>query len=97
MNHSSDKKFLQKKEILEIQHRKLCELMAYLGSNSPYYQKLFNTHRIDANEIRKPEDLVKIPTTSKEDLQLHNEEFLCVPDSAIIEYTSTSGLSLIHI
>ena len=36
MNHSSDKKYLQQKEILEIQHKKLCELMAYLESNSPY-------------------------------------------------------------
>ena len=91
MNHSSDKKYLQQKEILEIQRKKLGELMAYLESNSPFYQKLFKAHRIDTNEIRKPEDLIKIPTTTKEDLQLHNDEFLCVPDSAIIEYTSTSG------
>jgi phenylacetate-CoA ligase len=91
MNHSSDKKYMREKEILEIQNRKLCELMAYLGSNSPYYQKIFKAHQIDANEIRETGDLVKIPTTSKEDLQLYNDEFLCVPHSAIIEYTSTSG------
>ncbi len=82
---------MREKEILEIQNKKLWELMAYLGSNSPYYQKLFKAHRIETSEIRTTADLVKIPTTSKEDLQLHNNEFLCVPHSAIIEYTSTSG------
>ena len=41
MNHSSHKKFIQQKEIREIQENKLHELLAYLKSNSPYYQKNF--------------------------------------------------------
>jgi hypothetical protein len=56
MNQSSDKKYMRQKEILEIQNKKLCELMAYLGSNSPYYQKIFKTHQIDWNEIRNEVD-----------------------------------------
>ena len=37
------------------------------------------------------EDLNVIPVTIKEDLQQHNDDFLCVPRNKIIEYSSTSG------
>ena len=37
------------------------------------------------------EDLQKIPFTEKKDLQLFNEEFLCCPKSAIVDYVTTSG------
>jgi phenylacetate-CoA ligase len=91
MNYSSHKKFIQRKEIREIQENKLHELLAYLKSNSPYYQKIFKQEQIDINRIKKLEDLELIPTTRKEDLQSFNEEFLCVPRTSVIEYTSTSG------
>jgi phenylacetate-CoA ligase len=91
MNHSSHKKFIQLKRIREIQENKLHELLAYLKSNSPYYQRIFKQEHIDFNRIKKLEDLVFIPTTGKEDLQSFNEEFLCVPRTSVIEYTSTSG------
>ena len=57
MNHSSHKKFLQQKEIREIQEKKMGELLAYLKSNSPYYQKIFKQHKIDPEEFRQLEDL----------------------------------------
>jgi len=91
MNHSSHKKFIQRKEIRELQENKLQELLAYLKTNSPYYQRIFNQEQIDIDRIKKLEDLESLPTTSKEDLQSFNEEFLCVPRTSIIEYTSTSG------
>ena len=91
MNKSSGRKFIQKPEIRDIQEKRLLVLLEYLKSSSPYYQKIFKEHRIDTEQIRRIEDLVKIPTTGKEDLQLYNDEFLCVPRSSVIEYTSTSG------
>src|SRR5450631_2227565 len=89
--NTSDKKFIQQPEIRDIQEKKLEELMTYLKSNSPYYQKIFKRHQINPEGIRRLEDLVFLPTTGKEDLQLYNDEFLCVPRSSVIEYTSTSG------
>ena len=89
--NTSDKKFIQQPEIRDIQEKKLEELMTYLKSNSPYYQKIFKQHQINPEGIRRLEDLVFLPTTGKEDLQLYNDEFLCVPRSSVIEYTSTSG------
>src|SRR5450755_1532016 len=89
--NTSDKKFIQQPEIRDIQEKKLEELMTYLKSNSPYYQKIFKQHQINPEGIRRLEDLVFLPTTGKEDLQLYNDEFLCVPKPSVIEYTSTSG------
>jgi phenylacetate-CoA ligase len=91
MKTSSHYKFLQQPEIRNIQEKKLQDLLVYLKSNSPYYQKIFRQLHINPEQIRQLEDLVLLPATSKEDLQSYNDEFLCVPRSSVIEYTSTSG------
>lgn len=91
MNMLHHNKFIQQAEIRGMQEKKLEELLAYLKSNSPYYQRIFKQNQIDPGKIRQLEDLVLFPTTNKEDLQLYNDEFLCVPRSSVIEYTSTSG------
>jgi phenylacetate-CoA ligase len=91
MKQSGDLKYLRKTEIREIQERKLQELLAYLKAKSPYYQRIFQSHNIDRFKIKEVADLVKIPTTSKEQLQMFNDEFLCVSKSDVVEYTSTSG------
>src|ERR1700730_6401472 len=91
MNFASEIDFIQKTEIRKIQEKGLMELLSYLKINSPYYRKIFNRLHIDTDRIMQIEDLVDLPTTSKEDLQLFNDEFLCVPRTSVIEYTSTSG------
>ncbi len=87
----SNKKFLHFPEIRDIQEKKLQELLVYLHAASPYYQRIFKEKQIDINQIRELKDLVLLPTTGKEDLQSYNDEFLCVPRTSVIEYTSTSG------
>ena len=79
------------KSIKIFQEDKLKELLVYLKSNSPFYQKLFNDHKIDINEIKTLEDLTKIPTTSKNDIQVNNQDFFCVPQTEIVDYSTTSG------
>ena len=37
------------------------------------------------------EDLTKIPTTSKNDIQANNQDFFCVPQTEIVDYSTTSG------
>jgi phenylacetate-CoA ligase len=82
---------LQLPEIRDIQEKKLRELLDYLKTESPYYQRIFKQHHIDPDRVSRIEDLVYLPTTGKEDLQSYNDEFLCVPKTSVIEYTSTSG------
>lgn len=78
-------------EIRIFQEAKLRELLLYLNHHSVFYQKHFAHHGISADRIKTLDDLVKIPPTTKDDLQNHHLEFLCVPPTEILEYTSTSG------
>ena len=72
------------------QEDKLKVALKYLSEQSPFYQRLFKTHRISVSEIKTLVDLTKIPTTSKEDLQKFNDDFICVPKHKIIDYETTS-------
>lgn len=74
-----------------VQEKKLQELLTYLAKNSPFYRELFAKHNIDLTAIKTVADLALIPTTTKDDLQQRNNDFLCVPAEEVIEYTSTSG------
>jgi len=73
------------------QQKKLAELLEYLSLRSPYYARLFKQEKIDIKKIKLLSDLKHIPFTAKEDLQLHNDDFLCVPKAEIIDYITTSG------
>jgi phenylacetate-CoA ligase len=78
-------------DIRRFQDIKLQEALKYASLRSPYYRQLFKTLHIDATKIRRIGDLSQIPFTEKRDLQLHNNDFLCVPKEKIIDYTTTSG------
>ena len=78
-------------EILRYQSNKLTEGLTYLRQSSPFYRDFFQKHSIDITKIKSVSDLVNIPVTKKDDLQLRNEDFLCVPRSQIIDYITTSG------
>lgn len=91
MERHPEIQYLSKEEIKHYQEKRLKEALAYLSANSPYYQKLFADNRIDVDKIRTLEDLRCIPVTTKPDLQLHGQEFRCVPEDRIIDYVTTSG------
>ncbi|BAU54300.1 phenylacetate--CoA ligase family protein [Mucilaginibacter gotjawali] len=74
-----------------MQEQKLQKLLLYLSRYSPFYKELFKKNGIDINAIQTLADLQFIPTTSKDDLQQRNDDFLCVPLEKVAEYTSTSG------
>lgn len=78
-------------EIKKLQEQKLRELMNYLETHSPFYQKLFRENNINPAHIQTLEDLRKIPTTTKNDLQQYNHDFFCIPPDRIVDYSTTSG------
>jgi len=88
---TTDIEFQEPSKIKAFQEEKLSEALAYLAGHSPYYQRMFSRYNIDISRIRSIEDLVKIPFTEKKDLQLFNEDFLCVPREKVIDYITTSG------
>lgn len=78
-------------EIKTFQEEKLKELLKYLESHSPFYQRLFKENNIDISGIQTLEDLQKIPTTAKNDIQQNNDDFFCVPMTKIVDFSTTSG------
>lgn len=88
---TEDIEFQSVEAIKDFQEKKLREALDYLAANSSYYKRMFSRFGIDVSAIRHIEDLVKIPFTEKKDLQLYNEDFLCVPKDKVIDYITTSG------
>lgn len=78
-------------DIVALQEKKLQEVLAYVNEHSAFYKRLFKDHNINVSAIKTLSDLTKLPTTCKDDLQRDNDAFRCVPKSAIVDYTSTSG------
>ena len=78
-------------KIKQFQESKLTEALAYMNARSPFYQRLFREHKLNVAKIKLLEDLQQIPFTTKQDLQLYNADFLCVPRENIVDYITTSG------
>ena len=74
-----------------VKRNNLAEAMLYLNARSPFYKRMFAEQGIDASKIKTAEDLRHIPFTTKQDLQLHNDDFICVAREKIVDYITTSG------
>lgn len=85
--------FTSLKAIQNLQNERLTKLLNYLNKNSKFYNTLFTKNRINLSTINSIDDIKIIPTTTKNDIQANNWDFLCVPQNKVTEYTSTSGTS----
>ncbi|KGN79186.1 phenylacetate--CoA ligase [Porphyromonadaceae bacterium COT-184 OH4590] len=83
--------YQSREKIKLFQEMRLKEALVYLSKHSRFYQKMFDEHSIDIEQITTIEDLRNIPFTAKIDLQEHNDDFLCVPKDKIIDFITTSG------
>lgn len=73
------------------QEQLLKQQLSYIAAHSPYYQRVFRSNNIDIASIKTIADLQKLPFTEKRDLQLYNNDFVCVPKEDIVDYITTSG------
>ncbi len=78
-------------EIRVFQECELKRMLEYVNQKSLFYKRLFAKHKIDIEKIRSLEDLKYIPPTTKEDLQMHGNDLICVEKNKIIDYITTSG------
>lgn len=88
---SKDIEFATAEDIASYQDALLQRAVRYMADNSAYYKRLFCEKNIDPHSIRSVSDLVRVPFTEKKDLQLYNDDFLCVPKHKIVDYITTSG------
>ena len=72
-------------------NKKLIKLLQYVNANSKYYKNLFDENNIDITEIKSINDLGKLPTVSKLDLQKNNTDFFCVSINEVADFVTTSG------
>ncbi len=86
-----DIEFQSREEIQLFQEELLRKQVRFLAEHSPYYQRLFAETGIAPDSIQHLSDLHRLPFTEKQDLQLHNEDFLCCPKEDIIDFVTTSG------
>lgn len=91
MDVHDDIEFQSINQIETYQNARLQEALQYLSEHSAFYQRIFKENGIDISTIKSTQDLVKLPFTEKKDLQLHNDDFLCVPKEKIVDYITTSG------
>lgn len=78
-------------DIIRFQEERLKETLEYILHHSPFYKRMFKENNIDIRQIKHLSDLHKLPVTTKEDLQKHNNEFICIDKESIIDYVTTSG------
>jgi len=88
---TKDIEYASPERIRLFQEEKMREALSYLKANSAFYQRMFDRYSIDVGKIRQIDDLVKIPFTVKKDLQMFNEDFLCVDKKKVVDYITTSG------
>lgn len=91
MNKFSQIQFKSPSEIKCYQEYHLVKELEYINRRSAFYQQMFRRENIDITKIRTLEDLAQLPVTTKADLQLHNDDFICVDRREIIDYVTTSG------
>ena len=88
---NNDIEFQSPLEIKRFQEELLQKQLRYLQEHSRYYRRMFEEQSIDIGKISCIEHLAALPFTEKKDLQLFNDDFLCVPKHRIIDYITTSG------
>jgi phenylacetate-CoA ligase len=67
--------WLSRKEIVEIQEKNLRALIKHAYETVPYYNRTFKESKISPDDIKKVEDLTKIPILTKRDIVKNRNEF----------------------
>ncbi len=84
--------FESPEKIKQFQQERLKEELEYLNGCSPFYKKMFAERNIDVSKVKYIEDLRELPVTTRQDLQVHNKDFICVPRNEVADYITTTGM-----
>ena len=83
---------MPRKELQELQMEKLKETVHYVYEKVPFYRDKLDKMGVSPSDIRKPEDIKRLPFTSKDDLRDHYPYGLfAVPMSEVVRIHASSG------
>jgi len=83
---------LKRDKLEELQERRLLAIVEYAYRNSPFYRKKFKEAGVHPSDIKKKEDISKIPFTTKQDLRDNYPlGMLAVPREKIVRFHASSG------
>jgi len=84
---------LSRRSVLEFQERMMRRAIRWAYLRVPYYRRLFDGAGVGPGDIRAPEDLRKLPTTSKQAVKDQSLESVLVSglDRRCLEKTTTTG------
>jgi len=77
-----------------IAEEQLVRMRAHLSdlqARLPWYKQVFQKAKVHPTDVRKWEDVLALPFTTKDDLSLHNEAFRSVPLNKVVDHVFTSG------
>lgn len=101
LKYLAELKMHQKKsreELLGIQLKKLRKMVKHAYDNVPFYRDLFTKNDIDSEDIKKIDDLQKIPIITKRDISANYDKILANGINAgqceVISTTGSTGIPL---
>ncbi len=94
MEYWQKEEVLPKRELEELQLKRLKWVVRHVYENVAFYRKKFKELGIHPDDIKKREDIVKLPFTTKEDLR-ENYPFglFAVPKEKVVRIHTSSGTS----
>lgn len=78
-------------ELKQIQETQLRHLIEFAYGNVPYYRQLFKSHGLSPEDIRRINDLEKIPILTKDIVKQHWEELKPINLSSMTYHTHATG------
>jgi phenylacetate-CoA ligase len=82
--------FLSHPEIAKVQEGLLHKHLKHIAASSPFYRELFRKQKIDIGDVTVA-TLNNLPLTDKTMLSEHNDDFLAVPLSDVVDIVLSSG------
>jgi phenylacetate-CoA ligase len=90
--HNALMETASRKELQELQSRRLRSIVKHVYQSNATYRRLFDEHGVSPEDIKTAEDVVKLPMTSKDILrESYPLKLACVPRSQIVEMHMSSG------
>lgn len=91
----TDPRALTKEKIKEVQNFRFRSTIKRVYERSPFYHRVMKERGLTPDDLKTPDDLVKMPFTTKDDLRKYaypyGGDFLTVPVEELVGWHMTSG------